>query len=66
MEKKSTAEPAEFFLGKVKKHKSFYGNGLLFGFRSSGDGDKRMNGEAAEIAEIVPGKPLAVLAFRAE
>jgi hypothetical protein len=39
MEKKSTAEPAEateFFLDKVKKHKSFYGNGPLFGFDPPG------------------------------
>ena len=59
--KKSTAEYAEIaelFLGKGKKHKSFYEYGLLFGFRSSGDRDKKMNAEEAENAEIVPGKPL--------
>jgi hypothetical protein len=41
------------FLGKDKKYKSFYGYGLLFAFRSSGDEDKRMNEEEAESAEIV-------------
>jgi len=57
MKKKSTAEyaeAAELFLWKDKKYKSFYGYGLLFGFRSSGDRDKRMNEEEAESAEIVP------------
>jgi len=56
MKKKSTAEyaeTAEFFLGKDKKYKSFYGYGLLFTFRSSGDRDKRMDAEEAESAEIV-------------
>jgi hypothetical protein len=57
MRKKSTAEyaeTAEFFPCKDKKQKSFYGYGLLFAFRSSGDRGKRMNGEEAECAEIVP------------
>jgi len=61
MKKKSTAEYAEIaelFLGKDKKHKSFYGYGPLFAFRSSGDEDKRRNEEEAESAEIVPGNPL--------
>ena len=52
--KKSTAESAEIaepFLGIDKKHKSFYGYGLLFAFRSSGDRDKRVNEEEAESAE---------------
>jgi hypothetical protein len=56
LKKKSTAEHAEIaelFLGKDKKHKSFYGHGLLFGFRSSGDEDQRMNEEKAENAEIL-------------
>jgi len=56
-EKKSTAEyaeSAEFLLCEDKKHKSFYGYGLLFAFRFSGDRGKRMNGEEAESAEIVP------------
>jgi hypothetical protein len=56
-EEKSTAEyaeTAELLLGKDKKHKSFYGYGLLFAFRSSGDEDKRMNEEEAESAERVP------------
>jgi hypothetical protein len=48
------AETAELFLCKNKKYKSFYVNGLLFAFRSSGDRDKRMNKEGAESAEIVP------------
>jgi hypothetical protein len=48
------AEIAEFFLGKDKKHISFYGHGLLFGFRASGDEDKKMNEEEAKSAEIVP------------
>jgi hypothetical protein len=55
MMKKSTAEyaeAAELFLGKNEKHKSFYGNGLPFAFRSSGDGGKRINKEEAESAEI--------------
>jgi hypothetical protein len=55
--KKSTAESAEIaelFLGKDKKHKSFYGYGLLFAFRSSRDEDKRMKEEEAESTEIVP------------
>jgi hypothetical protein len=52
------AETAEHFLGKNKKHKSFYGYGPLFAFRSSGERDKRMNEEGAKSAEIVPGKPL--------
>jgi hypothetical protein len=54
--KKSTAEYAEIaelFLGKDQKHKSLYGYGLLFAFRSSGDKDKRMNEEEAKSAEIV-------------
>ena len=58
MKKKSTAEYAEIaelLPGKGKKHQSFYGYGLLFAFRSSGDRNKRMNEEEAEIAEIVPG-----------
>ena len=53
--KKSTAEHAEIaelFLFKNKKYISFYGYGLLFAFRSSGDEEKRMNEEEAEIAEI--------------
>jgi hypothetical protein len=57
MKKQSTAEyaeTAELFLGKDKKHKSFYEYGLLFAFRSSGDEDKRMNEEEAESAEVVP------------
>jgi hypothetical protein len=61
MKKKSTAEYAEIaelFPGKGKKHKSFYGYGLLFAFRSSGDRDKRIKEEGAESAEIVHGKPL--------
>jgi hypothetical protein len=45
------AETAELFPGKGKKHKSFYGYGLLFAFRSYGDRDKRMNEEEAESAE---------------
>jgi len=48
------AEIAELFLGKDKKHKSFYGYGLLFAFRTSGNEDKRMNEEEAESAEIFP------------
>jgi len=52
------AEIAELFLGKDKKHKSYYGYVLLFAFRSPGDEDKRMNEEEAENAEIIPGKPL--------
>ncbi|MCX5917358.1 MAG: hypothetical protein NTX30_11860 [Deltaproteobacteria bacterium] len=59
------AETAELFLCKDKKYKSFYGYGLLFAFRSSGDRDQRMNEEKAESAEIVPRKTLAVLTFRA-
>ena len=57
MKKKSTAEyaeTAEFFPGKDIKHKSFYGYGLLFVFRSSEDEDQRMNEEEAESAEIIP------------
>jgi len=57
MKRKSTAEYAEIaelFLGKDKKHKSFYGYRLFFAFRSSADEDKRMNAEEAESAEIVP------------
>ena len=42
------------FLGKDKKHKSFYGNGVLFAFGSCGNVDKRVNEEEAESAEIVP------------
>jgi hypothetical protein len=55
MKKKSTAEyaeTAELFLGKDKK--IFYGNGLLFAFRSSGIEDQRRNEEETENAEIVP------------
>jgi len=48
------AENAELFPGKDKKHKSFYGYRILFAFRSSGNEDKRMNAEEAEIAKIVP------------
>jgi hypothetical protein len=59
------AETAELFLCKDKKYKSFYGNGLLFAFRPRGDRDKRMDEEEAESAEIIPGRPSAVLAFRA-
>jgi hypothetical protein len=57
MKRKSTAEYAEIaelFLGKDKKHKSFYGYRLFFAFRSSADEDKRVNAEEAESAEIVP------------
>jgi hypothetical protein len=57
MKKKSTAEygeTAELLLGKDKKQKIFFGNGLLFAFRSSGIEDKRRNGEEKENAEIVP------------
>jgi hypothetical protein len=57
MRKRSTAEyaeTAEFFLYEDKKHKSFYGYGILFTFRPSGDRGKRMNGEEAECAEVVP------------
>jgi hypothetical protein len=36
MKKESTAEPAELFQGKDKKHRSFYEYGLFFAFRSSG------------------------------
>jgi hypothetical protein len=32
MKKKSTAEYAELFPGKDKKHRSFYGDGLFFAF----------------------------------
>jgi hypothetical protein len=42
------------FCRERQKHKSFYVNGLLFAFRSSGDEDKRMNEEEAESAEVVP------------
>jgi hypothetical protein len=42
------------FYRERQKHKSFYGNGLLFAFRSSGDEDQRMSEEEAESAEIVP------------
>ena len=55
MKKKSTAEyaeTAEFFLCKYKKRKSFCGYGFLFGFRPSGDQDKRMHEEEAECAEF--------------
>jgi hypothetical protein len=54
-EDKSTAEhaeAAEVFLGKDKKHKSFYGNKLFFPFRPYGIEDPRMNEEEAESAEI--------------
>jgi hypothetical protein len=57
MKEKLTAEHAEtteFCLVKTKKHKSFYGNGGLFAFRSCGNVGKRMNEEEAESAEIVP------------
>jgi len=57
MKKKLTAERAEIaelFLGKDKKHKSFYVYGLLFLFRFSGDEDRRMKEEEAESAEIAP------------
>jgi hypothetical protein len=53
------AEPAEIFRVKTKKDKSFTGEEHLFGFRSSGGEDKRMNEEKAENAEIAVGKPLA-------
>ncbi len=56
MKNKSTAEYTEiteFFLYK-EKNKSFYGYGLLFIFRTSGDRDKRVNEEDAECAEIIP------------
>jgi hypothetical protein len=55
MKRKSTAEyteTAELFLGKNEKHKPFYGNGLSFAFRSSGDRGNRINKEEAESAEI--------------
>jgi hypothetical protein len=57
MKKKSTAEyaeTAEVFLCKDKKHKSFYGNEFPYAFRPSRDGDKRMQEEKAECAEIIP------------
>jgi hypothetical protein len=57
MKEKLTAEHAEtteFSLVKTKKHKSFYGNGVLFAFGSCGNVDKRMNEEEVESAEIVP------------
>jgi hypothetical protein len=57
MKKKSTAEYAETaepFPCNGNKHKSFYGYGILFAFRSSGDRDKWMSEEEAENAEIIP------------
>jgi hypothetical protein len=57
MKKKSTAEhaeTAELFLAKDKKHKSFYGYGLLFVFQASEIEDKWMKEEEAESAESVP------------
>ena len=50
------AEAAEVFLGKDKKHKLFFGYGLLFAFQSSGIEDKRVSEEEAESAEIAPYK----------
>jgi hypothetical protein len=54
MKKKSTAETAEVFLCKDKRHKSFYDDKFLYRFRPSRDGDKRMQEEKAECAEIIP------------
>ena len=67
MKKKSTAEyaeTAEVFLGKDKKHKLFFGYGLLFAFQSSGIEDKRVSEEEAESAEIAPLKSIGRIDLR--
>jgi hypothetical protein len=65
MKKKSTAEyaeTAEIFLGKDKKHKLFFGYGLLLAFQSSGIEDKTKRKQRAQRSFLE--SPLAVLIFR--
>jgi hypothetical protein len=50
------------FPWKDKKYKSFYGYGLLFAFRFSGDRDKRMSEEKAEAAKVEQKKRKGIMA----
>jgi hypothetical protein len=51
MKKKNRRDRRAF---SCQRQKIFYGNGLLFAFRSSGIEDQRRNEEKTENAEIVP------------